>query len=344
MSTQSQCAPEDSQALGFWRRPFVQDVLPLLTSFVLHLGLIILGILTYKAVTTIVAREQLPMVIPQSVSQISDLPMNFGPEGVTDGVDMATFQDQVPDAPANATGLSSKLAASLQAGGGQDSKSADEEIAVGLDKAFGKTGNGQGIGKGLGTGAGNDDGSGLAPWGPRTSLANGVPFCRLPGRANKVVFLCDASGSMMTKFDALRGELRKAIDGLRPNQQFDVIFFAADKYIALDPHLLYAVPENKRKAYELLETTAAHDTSNPIPGLNAAFATQPELIYLLTDGDFPDNNAVYQEVRKLAAGKKVAINTIAFFDRGEQYELLLKQIADQTKGSFRFVSEEDLSR
>src|SRR5438045_3781468 len=52
---------------NFWQTPFVQDWLPLLTSVVIHLGLLGLGILTYKTVTLIVENTKEPLVIPSEV-------------------------------------------------------------------------------------------------------------------------------------------------------------------------------------------------------------------------------------------------------------------------------------
>ena len=67
---------------------------------------------------------------------------------------------------------------------------------------------------------------------------------------------------------------------------------------------------------------------------------------MLTDGDFPNNAAVIEEVRKLNAtrqgNQKVKINTIAFGDRGEEYEKMLKQVADENGGLFKFVTDSDL--
>jgi len=86
------------------------------------------------------------------------------------------------------------------------------------------------------------------------------------------------------------------------------------------------------------------ETYSPIPGLRAAFAAEPQLIYLLTDGDFPNNTAVLEEIRKLNAARRVKINTIAFMDHGEEYERTLKQIADENGGVFRFVGEGELEK
>ena len=59
----------------------------------------------------------------------------------------------------------------------------------------------------------------------------------------------------------------------------------------------------------------------------------------LAPGDFPNNAAVLEEIRKLNAGKGVRINTIAFMDRGEEYEQLLRTIAEENGGVFKFVSD-----
>jgi len=326
----------------FWQRPFVQDILPFLTSLLLHLTLIVLGILTYKAVVVMTTATREPALIPEALSPVSD-PSEF-PQFRGLGVDptRAAEQSKIPDAPPDSPGLSDQksMLLSLTRPGGGSGDTADDAIAVGLDNNFGK-GKG-GVGGGVGEGQGTGDGAyGLAPFG-REGGGIFTAGPRVKGRLNKVVFLCDSSGSMVTKFDALRVELRKAIDHLQPTQQFDVIFFFEDSYLALDNQLQNALPETKRKAYDLLDKTSPHSTSDPIPGLRAAFAAGPELIFMLTDGDFPNNDKVHEEVRKLSAGKKVVINTIAFMDRGEEYENLLKQIADETKGTFKFVSEQEL--
>jgi hypothetical protein len=326
----------------FWQRPFVQDILPFLTSLTLHLTLIALGILTFKAVQVITQSTQKPTVIPEPLSPISDSSDHPQFQGLDTDETRRSAQDKFLDAPPDSKGLSDQKAMllSLTRPGGGAGETNDEAIAIGLEKNFGK--GKQGLNNGVGEEQGTGDGAyGLAPFGRKGGgIFDAGP--RTTHRVNKIVFLCDASGSMMPKFDALRTELRKAIDHLQPTQQFDVIFFSEDTYLALDNQLQYALPESKRKAYDLLDKTAPHSTSDPIPGLRAAFAASPELIFMLTDGDFPNNEKVREEIKKLSASKKVIINTIAFMDRGETYETLLKQIADETRGTFKFVSEQEL--
>jgi hypothetical protein len=340
---QPECADAIVATQTFWQRPFVQDILPFLTSLLLHLGVIVLGVLTYKAVVVMTTVSKTPPIIPDSLSTITDnnnKVLQF--KGLAEDAFRPPTQDKFLDVAPTATGLSDQranLQALARAGGGSGDSS-DDAIALGLKDGFGKLG--KGLGNGIGDGLGTGGGFGLAPFG----IGGGGIFNAVPiggHRVGKIVFLCDSSGSMMNKFDALRVELRKAVDRLQPVQQFDIIFFSEDRYIALDNQLQNALPETKRKAYDMVEKISPHSTSNPIPGIRAAFAANPEVIFMLTDGDFPNNQEVRDEIKKLSAGKKVIVNTIAFFDRGEDYEKLLKQIADDTRGTFRFVTEQELN-
>jgi hypothetical protein len=108
--------------------------------------------------------------------------------------------------------------------------------------------------------------------------------------------------------------------------------------------MLLATPENKRKAFDLIDKISPTGSTDPIPALDLAFKQGAELIYLLTDGDFPDNKATVDEIHRLNPGKLVRINTIAFMDHDEGYENLLHKIADENGGAFRFFSEDEAER
>ena len=322
-----------------WRRQFVQDVLPFVTSLVLHASIVLIGVLTYKAVEIFIVPNPPPPVIPDPTTVIGDEASRI-PQfaGLENNPNRPARQDKFPDVPDNATGLADQKSVvqtlTRSAAAGDES---DPTIALGT--SGGTFGAG---GKGLVGTSGTEGGPGLAPFGVPGGGGPVIDSRIFRAAATKVVFLCDSSGSMTTKFDALRAELRKAVDGLKPVQEFDVIFFAEDGHFALDKQLLYALPENKRKAHAFLDTVATRGSSDPLSGIRAAFDTQPQLIFMLTDGDFPNNDAVLAEVRKLAAKRRVMVNTIAFMERGETYERLLTDIAKETGGVFRFVGEENL--
>jgi hypothetical protein len=341
---------DDAVPQSFWQIPFVQDILPFITSLLLHLAIIGLGIAFYQTARIMVQASKEPVIIPDATiiegAEVGGIPHpGLGGDETRDAA-----QDQFKDVPPDSTGIADKPSTSLQmalvGGGGGDND--DNAIAVGASGgAFGK-GTGTGIGSGTGVGSGTGDGGGpLAPFGipgGGGGIGPKSPFMGVSGNAMKVVYLCDSSGSMMNKFDTLRQELRKAADSLKPIQSFDIIFFSEDSFVALDKQLMLATPEVKRKAYDFLDKTAPHGSSDPIPGLRAAFGAQPQLIYMLTDGDFPNNAQLLEELRKLNKDKKVKINTIAFMDRGDEYEKLLKQVAEENGGAFKFVEERELQR
>ncbi|HSI36295.1 MAG TPA: VWA domain-containing protein [Tepidisphaeraceae bacterium] len=336
LPVRAEVAQVEAEPESFWQRPFVQNVLPLITSLAIHLAIVGVGVLTYKAiraVSDVVSAP--PPVLPGEVPDVeqSNRPAMIG----QDDPDKPHTQ-QLRDVPADATGVSTsaELRVNLNpASGGDDAL----DIAIGAsNNAFGPAGKGISARAGIG-----DEGGGLAPFAP-PSKGGGSPVFIVPGNARRVVYLCDSSGSMMTNFDSLRDQLRRAVDALRPIQEFDVVFFAEDSYKALDRQLVRALPETKRNAHDFLDRVTPSGTSDPLPGLRAAFALQPQLVYLLTDGDFPDNAKTLAEIRKLNADKRVKINTIAFVGRGDEYEKLLKQIADENGGIFKFVDEADMRK
>ena len=131
-------------------------------------------------------------------------------------------------------------------------------------------------------------------------------------------------------------------------QGFNIVFFQDEKCVSLGDGLLFATPENKRKAFKWLDEQTTTGTTNPIPGIELAFKARPQLIYLLTDADFPDNNAVKNAVQRLNTGKQTRINTIIFVPGGSDDEAsasfkeLMKEIAKDNGGVYAHVKESDL--
>jgi hypothetical protein len=214
------------------------------------------------------------------------------------------------------------------------------------------TGSGVGAGFGQGYGSGVGDGTGaLAPFGVPGGGGGLGPksnFIGLGGNAKRIAYVCDASGSMLNMFDSLKVELRKSIENLRPIQSFNVVFFQDQGFKAADANtLIMGNPENKRKAYDFLDKMFVRGETDPIPALETVAKMQPELIYLLTDGDFsgPGNQAVVEYCAKQFGATKTKINTIAFVnenDKDTDFMALLQKIAKDTGGVYRFVRENDL--
>lgn len=182
----------------------------------------------------------------------------------------------------------------------------------------------------------------------RTTGLGGSMFvlAREQAQLNRIVFICDASGSMLNKFASLRLQLQRAVNALRPTQSFNLIFTREQDCTRLAPNLIRATPKNMQEAETFLEDKVTpRGETNPMPAIEAAFAQQPDLIFLLTDGDFPDNRAVLKRIRELNHAAKVPVNTIAFVgeaDTDTDFFNLLQQIADATGGHHKLVKENEL--
>ncbi len=344
-------APEEGDVvqLGFFQLPWVQNILPFVTSLTLHATIIIIGFLTLTAIRIM----KNPPTEEETIIPDSNMVENGPPGGVPNvGLGGDPFKQAMQDKDPNSgtpEGFAEKKGptVNLEAAGGGSGDSNDAVIGVGPGGGFGK-GAGIGSGTGGGHGSGSGDGSGpMAMFGAPGGGGIGPkgPVFGHGGNARLITFVCDASGSMINKMASLKNELGKAVQGLRPIQAFGIVFFQDEKFSSLDSALVAATPENKRKAQKFLEDITTTGTTNPLPGIELAFKQHPQLIYILTDGDFPDNDAVLKKIRELNKDKKVKINTIAFVsssDTDTAFLELLKTIAKENGGVFKHVAEDEL--
>jgi hypothetical protein len=336
----------------FFQNPYVQTVLPFVTSLTVHLSIILLGLVFFLSARLIQKKvlHQEEYIIP-AASMINDgAPGGVPFQGLGADPNRQAMQDKLKDG-GTPEGWADKRGSKLNlqaAAGGGEGDSSDNIIGTGPGGGFGKGKAGKGAGVGNELGAGDGEGNGpLAMFGTPGGGGLGLkgPVFGNSGNARKIAFVCDASGSMLQKFDALKRELSKTIRQLRPSQSFSVIFFQEQSCKSLDQNLVIAKPDTKRQADQFLDTIVPRAETNPLPALELAFKQKPDLIYLLTDGDFPDNNAVLKLIQQLDKDGKVKINTIAFVnekDKDTDFMALLQKIAKDTGGVYRFVRENDL--
>jgi uncharacterized protein with von Willebrand factor type A (vWA) domain len=168
-----------------------------------------------------------------------------------------------------------------------------------------------------------------------------VSFFGSSAAGYKIVFVVDRSGSMWDQFEFVRNELLAALARLEPSQQFQLIFFSSGKPLLMKPSaFLVASPAKKQMAYDFLQKIARLDPpsgpTDPAPALHAALSLPSgpaDVIFLLSDGDFPQT--ALQEVKSDNPRARTQINTIGFGYQGGAD--LLRRLAAQNRGSFRFV-------
>jgi hypothetical protein len=197
-------------------------------------------------------------------------------------------------------------------------------MGVGAAGSGGDGGEGGGSGGGTGTGVGPGIGAG---------------FFGTKGAGKSFVYVVDMSGSMHgARFERAKKELNRSINKLGPEQKFYVYFFNDRTFPLFDPKpatgMIPATPSNKQRAVRWVNTRQAESTTNPNYALQQALEMKPEVIFLLTDGELDDPDAVRQMIRRYNKGN-VVIHTIAF--ENEDGGLTLEAIANENNGVYRFV-------
>jgi hypothetical protein len=191
---------------------------------------------------------------------------------------------------------------------------------------------------------GNKDGGEVVPYGfgDRTDRIGLFP---LPpklseGSEQRIVYVVDRSGSMTDSLDFVKYELKRSLQELQETSEFHIIFYSSGPPVEMPARRLMPATEwNLGAAMEFIDTVIAVGGTDPMRALERAFAVHPDVIYLLTDGEF--DKAVIDAVKRLNAGGKVRVSTIGFlYPVGGE---VLKAIAAQNGGQYRFVSETDVA-
>jgi hypothetical protein len=156
----------------------------------------------------------------------------------------------------------------------------------------------------------------------------------------KFVYIVDRSGSMTDSIDFVKYELKRSISELSDEQEFHVIFYSSGPPVEMPTRrLVNATERNKQLAFEFIDGIVPQGETDPSKALERAFACSPELIYLLTDGEF--DRSIIDLCKRLNSGGKVTIHTICFlYQSGSE---VLKQIAADNGGNYKLVTEQDLA-
>ena len=186
---------------------------------------------------------------------------------------------------------------------------------------------------------GNTNGSG----GPRAGMYG------TGGNAHHIVYLIDRSGSMFDTFEAVKKEISNSVKDLQPVQDFHVIMFADGDPLEKTPRSLTPPNEEyKRSLANFLDSVKAESTTNPVKAINRAFDVLAQankkpgkMIYMLTDGAFPDNDAVLAAIRARNARGDVLINTFLYGWKPPIAEQVMTKIASENGGQYHYVSPDE---
>jgi len=195
-------------------------------------------------------------------------------------------------------------------------------------------------------------GGGAAFGGPEgfgTGSGRGSGFFGVGGEARKIVYVVDRSGSMTSSIDYVKLELKRSIDELGEEKEFHIIFYSSGPPVEMPTRrLVNATDRDKQRAFEFVDGIIAQGETDPSKALERAFEVKPELIYLLTDGEF--DKAMVDLLKRLNRDQKITVHTIGFWSwRSRQDsdppsgEEVMKIMADQNGGNYKAIYEEDLA-
>jgi len=103
--------------------------------------------------------------------------------------------------------------------------------------------------------------------------------------ARRIVYVVDASGSLVGSFPQVLEELRRSVMKLDPRQTFGIIFIQRGEALTVPPGgaLQPATPERLAEAMKWVDAKVVPTgRSNPIAAIEAAIALKPEIIFLLS--------------------------------------------------------------
>ncbi|MCC6580465.1 MAG: hypothetical protein IT440_08485 [Phycisphaeraceae bacterium] len=176
-----------------------------------------------------------------------------------------------------------------------------------------------------------------------------VRFFSTGGNAKRIIYLVDASGSLIDTLPFVLLELKKSIGNLSEKQSYTVIFFQGDRAIEVPPAgLKQAGSASRQKTYEWLDggNIIPMGLSNPVKALQVALLYKPQLLFILSDnitgeGRYEvDQRKLLEDIRGANKGG-THINTYQFLyqDKLVDYGMkpTLQLISEESGGIYTFI-------
>lgn len=318
----------------------LQMILPWMTSFLVHIGIVLM--------TMFVVWTVIPAIEEDSAPIIPSARLSANPGGGSVSV------SQSAEASVQATQSVVRNVKSESVGTNNDATLDSVNETLGAGEAVELIGV---------AGGGGESSSKLAPFGVTNGTSSETKFFGVGvgsgdggGNARKIIFCVDASGSLISGLPFVIKELKKSINGLSDKQEFTVIFFQDGEPLEAPPvGWKPANAENKRKVSEWVAPEAGNiiprGKTDPVKALKLAMKYKPQLLIVLSDnitgyGEYEVDRA---DLMKLFADSnkpdskgelRMKINTLQFLYPDPLNTL--GDIAKQNGGISQFITNEDL--
>ncbi|MBI1375666.1 MAG: hypothetical protein GC159_23390 [Phycisphaera sp.] len=301
-------------------RDVLQPIVPWFTSLLFHLGLIVLALFIAWVVIQPVDEEPIVPIVNPSLAPRTSL-------DTTRPIEMDRTSSSLPRDVRNAF-------APTQADAVELSTKRDSLIKlIGL--------------------AGGASGGKLGGIGDNLGKSNDIGKCmfRIGEGANKILFVVDASGSLIDTMPFVIKELKDSIVQLTPDQEFGVLFFQAGEPREAGLRGMHkATADYKKRVLEYIDLDAGNivprGVTDPVATLQRAMSYKPELVLLLSDnitgrGKYEvDRAALLDMLDKLNRDHRTMISTIQFLHPDPLNTL--KEIATRHGGEYKYITAADL--
>jgi len=149
----------------------------------------------------------------------------------------------------------------------------------------------------------------------------------------RVVFVLDASGSMLNTLDRARVDILHLIEDLAREDSFTVMVSRDDGVEVFADVFMPASVGNIAAVRAYLADVSPRGTGDGQCGLEDAIAMRPDRICLISDGEVPTPDAMVSAAR--GEGRRIPVDTVAAPGASEAGVAVLKKVSAETGGVFR---------
>ncbi len=178
----------------------------------------------------------------------------------------------------------------------------------------------------------------------------GAQFFGVKATGNSFCYIVDRSGSMKGgAFESAKQEIVRSLSTMKPTQRFYIFFFGEEiEAMKLDgkneeSFPVYASPENIQKTMAWMERVKIQGGKHPGEVIERAIEMEPDGIFLLFDGettvDLAPKVRKFNTVDDFISGQqtRVPIHSVCFYTEKPEAQQLMKTIAQQNLGTYRYV-------
>lgn len=157
----------------------------------------------------------------------------------------------------------------------------------------------------------------------------------------EIVFVLDTSGSMMGfPIEKAKEAMKLALDGLYPQDTFNLITFSGDEHILFDKPVP-ATKENLEKAQAFLASREGSGGTEMMKAIKAALDPSDaqdhiRIVCFMTDGEVGNDFEIISEIQKHPNARVFAFGIGSSFNR-----FLLDKMAEEGRGEVEYVSLND---